>query len=59
LLAFIIKPEPFYSIGQFYENFEQVSDDEVRRIMKRHGMRRNTMIGLNVIWQLKKTLQDI
>nr|MDQ6864806.1 hypothetical protein [Thermoproteota archaeon] len=30
-------PEPFYSIGQFYENFEQVSDDEVRTIMKRHG----------------------
>ena len=30
-------PEPFYSIGQFYENFEQVSDDEVRKIMKRHG----------------------
>jgi putative phosphoribosyl transferase len=30
-------PEPFYSIGQFYENFEQVGDDEVRKIMKRHG----------------------
>lgn len=30
-------PEPFYSIGQFYENFEQVSDDEVRKVMKRHG----------------------
>jgi predicted phosphoribosyltransferase len=37
MLAFIIKPEPFYFIGHFYENFEQVSDDEVRKIMKRHG----------------------
>jgi predicted phosphoribosyltransferase len=33
----IYTPEPFYSIGQFYENFEQVGDDEVRKIMKRHG----------------------
>lgn len=30
-------PEPFYSVGQFYENFEQISDNEVREIMKRHG----------------------
>jgi len=40
LLAFIIKPEPFYSIGQFYENCEQVSDDEIGKIMKRHGYKR-------------------
>jgi putative phosphoribosyl transferase len=30
-------PEPFYSVGQFYENFEQISDNEVREIMKWHG----------------------
>jgi putative phosphoribosyl transferase len=30
-------PEPFYSVGQFYENFEQISDNEVREITKRHG----------------------
>jgi putative phosphoribosyl transferase len=30
-------PKFFNSVGQFYENFEQVSDDEVKKIMKRHG----------------------
>ncbi len=29
-------PGPFFSIGEFYENFEQVDDDEVRRILDRH-----------------------
>jgi putative phosphoribosyl transferase len=36
-IIILYTPEPFYSVGQFYENFEQVSDDEVRKIMKRHG----------------------
>jgi putative phosphoribosyl transferase len=27
-------PEHFYAIGEFYESFEQVEDDEVRRILK-------------------------
>ena len=31
------RPEPFYSVGQFYKKFEQVSDAEVREIMRRHG----------------------
>jgi putative phosphoribosyl transferase len=26
-------PEPFFAIGQFYSEFEQVEDDEVRRIL--------------------------
>ena len=26
-------PEPFYAIGEFYENFEQVEDEEARSIM--------------------------
>jgi putative phosphoribosyl transferase len=30
-------PELFSAVGQFYENFEQVTDDKVREIMKRHG----------------------
>jgi predicted phosphoribosyltransferase len=30
-------PELFGAVGQFYENFEQVTDDTVREIMKRHG----------------------
>ncbi|MBV9667932.1 MAG: hypothetical protein JO327_07350 [Nitrososphaeraceae archaeon] len=30
-------PEVFDAVGQFYQNFEQVTDDKVREIMKRHG----------------------
>jgi putative phosphoribosyl transferase len=30
-------PEIFGSVGRFYSHFEQVSDNEVREIMKRHG----------------------
>jgi putative phosphoribosyl transferase len=33
----LYRPEPFYSVGQFYKQFEQVSDAEVREIMIRHG----------------------
>jgi putative phosphoribosyl transferase len=33
----LYSPELFGSVGQFYKNFEQVSDNEVRDIMKRHG----------------------
>jgi predicted phosphoribosyltransferase len=30
-------PEPFYSVGQWYENFDQTSDAEVRRLLKADG----------------------
>jgi putative phosphoribosyl transferase len=30
-------PEPFYAIGEFYESFEQVEDDEVKQIMSELG----------------------
>ena len=30
-------PEPFIAVGRFYQNFDQVSDEEVKRIMRRHG----------------------
>ncbi len=30
-------PEPFFAIGQFYSDFRQVEDDEVRRILDAHG----------------------
>jgi len=30
-------PESFGAVGRFYKNFEQVSDYEVKDIMKRHG----------------------
>jgi putative phosphoribosyl transferase len=26
-------PEPFWAIGQWYRTFDQVSDDEVRRLL--------------------------
>jgi putative phosphoribosyl transferase len=30
-------PEVFYAIGEFYENFNQVEDDEVREILRRRA----------------------
>ncbi len=33
----LYSPEPFIAIGRFYQNFDQVSDDEVKRIMRKHG----------------------
>ena len=33
-------PEPFFAIGQFYAEFPQVEDDEVRRILDGHRARR-------------------
>src|SRR5581483_9521192 len=30
-------PEPFHAVGLFYQNFEQVNDDEVRAILARPG----------------------
>lgn len=32
-------PEPFFAIGQFYADFPQVEDDEVRQILERQGVR--------------------
>ena len=30
-------PEPFIAIGRFYEDFAQVSDNEVKEIMRKYG----------------------
>jgi putative phosphoribosyl transferase len=30
-------PEPFGAVGHFYQDFAQVSDDEVKEIMKKYG----------------------
>ena len=30
-------PEPFIAVGRFYEDFNQVSDNEVKVIMKKYG----------------------
>ncbi len=34
----IIGPEALNSVGQFYENFEPISDDEVRKILDREHL---------------------
>jgi putative phosphoribosyl transferase len=39
----LYSPEPFIAVGQFYEDFGQVSDDEVKKIMKRHGYKINSV----------------
>ncbi len=36
-VIFVQAPVEFYAVGQFYMNFEQVSDDEVKSILKRLG----------------------
>jgi putative phosphoribosyl transferase len=30
-------PEPFGAVGNFYKDFAQVTDDEVKEIMKKYG----------------------
>lgn len=30
-------PEPFIAIGRFYQDFAQVTDEEVKEIMRKHG----------------------
>lgn len=30
----LITPEPFYGVGRWYEDFSQISDDEVRRLLE-------------------------
>ena len=39
----LYSPEPFIAVGQFYEHFGQVSDDEVKKIMIRHGYKINSV----------------
>ena len=33
----LYSPEPFIAMGQFYRDFGQISDGEVKKIMKNHG----------------------
>jgi putative phosphoribosyl transferase len=34
-----ITPEPFYAIGNWYEDFSQTSDDEVRELLAQNAAR--------------------
>ncbi|HYT44944.1 MAG TPA: phosphoribosyltransferase family protein [Methylomirabilota bacterium] len=36
-LIVLYSPEPFIAMGQFYRDFGQISDGEVKKIMKNHG----------------------
>jgi putative phosphoribosyl transferase len=49
-LAYVETPEQFYAIGQFYEDFSQVSDEEViellRRSAQQHAARRPGQLGV-------------
>lgn len=36
-LIVLYTPEPFIAIGRFYEDFAQVSDNEVKEIMRKYG----------------------
>jgi len=38
-----IMPDPFYSVGYWYEDFSQVTDDEVRDLLERSGS--DTTVG--------------
>jgi predicted phosphoribosyltransferase len=34
-------PEPFYGVGQFYQDFTQVSDEEVTELLDRASQQRD------------------
>lgn len=38
-LVCVVTPEPFYGVGQFYEDFSQVSDEEVKELLARAARR--------------------
>ncbi|KKM11662.1 hypothetical protein SY88_07730 [Clostridiales bacterium PH28_bin88] len=37
IVVCLATPEPFYGVGQFYREFEQTSDEEVKRLLVRYG----------------------
>ena len=38
-------PEPFYSVGLWYEDFSQISDHEVRELLEQAARRNSTSTG--------------
>lgn len=45
MVVCVLTPEPFYAIGAFYENFGQVSDEEVEEILQEHWRRPPSRTG--------------
>lgn len=45
----LFKPEPFYAVGRWYENFRQTSDDDVRQLLddaaRVHAKRQSTVFS--------------
>lgn len=41
-LICLFRPEPFFAVGSWYEDFEQVSDDTVQRLLAAASVRRAT-----------------
>jgi putative phosphoribosyl transferase len=36
-VACVATPEPFLAVGRFYDDFEQVTDEEVARLLVEHA----------------------
>jgi predicted phosphoribosyltransferase len=36
-LIILYSPDIFHAVGQFYKDFSQISDDDVKKIMQKHG----------------------
>ena len=36
-LIILYLPEIFHAVGQFYKDFSQVSDEDVKKIMEKYG----------------------
>lgn len=39
-VVYLLNPEPFYAVGFWYQDFSQVSDDEVRALLEQAATRR-------------------
>jgi predicted phosphoribosyltransferase len=40
-VAAVIVPEEFYGVGQWYQDFSQTTDDEVRDLLAQAGRRKS------------------
>jgi len=41
----VMKPEPFYAVGEWYETFNQTSDEEVRKLFERSKYRQQECVA--------------
>jgi putative phosphoribosyl transferase len=50
-VVFLIKPEPFYTVGFWYEDFSQVTDEKVRYLVQQAALSWNHVVGSEKIQQ--------